>query len=757
MSQILNLIQNVFSKGQLSFRVEGRTDNDFYTRGFKFSNNLIPHPQGPLVSRPGCEFEMPMKSGTDNAVFIEFQFNEEQAYLLCLGDQYARVLKDREIVKEASQNITGVTQANPAVVTVSSHGYSTGDLVYIDSVGGMTEINGRWFVVGATATNTFEIEDYFANGIDSTGFTAYTSGGTVEKAFEIATPWTSADLPKLTYKQSADTIFCVHEDYKMRSIGRISDTNWTVQTTEMLDGPYLPINGTATTITPSGTSGSITLTASTGIFSTADVGRQLRYRPSASNTWGYVEITGFTSATQVSATVKGSLSGTGASDLWRLSVFGGSTYGYPSCLEIHEERFVVGGAKVFYNSVGFSQTGLYQPDEIDFAPSEADGTVIDSNGLLINVGGKSIDRVAWLESNRALIVGTSSAEYSISGSGTGSREAIAPDRRTVQRESAYGARLYVRPQVMGNSVVYVDQSGRRMREIYYEFGVDGFISRDASIINIDLLKGGINRTAYQRAPEPITWMVRNDGRVIAYSFDKINEVEGFHQHSIARDGEKVVDVASISRPDTTADDVYFLVERTINETKVCYVERMTELFEDVETIEDAFFVDAGQYVVNNPASATVSGLWHLEGETVDVLADGSPHPQRTVSNGQISLDFDAEKVNVGFSYNKQVDLLPIEVRQFGSVQGRITRINEVYIKLNNTVGLEVGTETIGSFDPFPFNGTDNNLNQPAPLFTDTVRVSPPSGYERGVVLQIKNNQPLPLAIISVIHEFEINA
>lgn len=756
MGRIVNVPQNVFSQGFLSTRARGRRDNPVYSSSFRYSNNLIPLLQGSVRARSGNQFVLPVRNSAEDAIIVEFQFNDEQTYILQLGEGYARVYRDREPVKLPAQNITGATQANPVVLTVTGHGYSNGDIVFVSGVSGMTQINDRWFFVNNVTANTFELQDLFKDNVDGTSFDAYVSGGTVEKAFEITgLPWLASDLVSLTYTQSADVLFFFENGYQTRSLGRVSDTNWTLNIVEYKDGPYLPINATDTTITPSALTGSITLTASTSLFAASDVGRFMRIRE-GTNEWGYVEITGFTSSTVVSAQVFIELSSIVATDQWRFSVYGGSTYGYPRVGVIHEERFVVGGSQVFLDNVAFTQTALYTPTEFDFSPSELDGQVIDSNGLTVNLGSNQIDRVNWLSSTRALLVGTTSSEYSVTGSGVSSREAITPDRRVIQRESNYGSVPNVRVHLIGNSTLYTDKSGLKVREEIYDFGIDGFRSLPISVTADDILRPSVKRTAFQRNPDPIMWMVMGDGTVVGLTFEKENEVTGFHLHTFTREGEKVIDVGVISRPDAQADDVYFLVERNINGHTVKYLEFMTPMFEEISDLNEAFFVDCGISVTNSPASATVGGLWHLEGEEIDVLVDGSNHPKRTVQNGQVTLEYAAENVKAGFAYEKEIHLLPPEVPDFGSIGGRVIRFNKFYIDLVDTVGLQSTTNSANNYESIPFNGFNNNLNQAAPLFNGVLPVTPASGFAPDDFLQIRNTLPLPFGFNYVISQIEIN-
>lgn len=749
--------QYQFSRGELSKRSLGLRNNDLYDRAILSSSNMVPVLQGGLRSRSGTKYILPMRNSADDAVLVEFQFSVDQTYLLALGDQYAYVYKDREPVLESAQTITGATSADPVVITINGHSYSDGDIIKISNVGGMTELNDRFYYVSNSATNAFELQDLFGNDIDGSGYTSFTSGGDCEKVFEISTPWSDSDLSGLSYFQVLDVIYFYHRDYKVRAVGRVSDTNWSVTTTELVNGPYLPVNSTATTMTPSAATGSITLTASANTFEADDVGRTMRLKVGA-NDWGWLEITGYTNATTVSATVKSTLGGTSATDKWRFSVYGGTTYGYPSLGVIDNDRMVVAGSKVFGDNLAFSQTGLYKPAEIDFAPSDPDGTVVDSNGLTVNVGSTDNDQIVFLKSIDGVVVGTYSSEYTVTGSGPADSQAITPNDRVVRQESTFGSSQNVRSQKIGRSILAIDRSGMKLREISYSFSDNAYKSRDASILNSDIFGSQVIRTAYQRSPDLIMWLVTSEGRLVSFIFDKEQEVEGFHKHEIGGEDSKVLDVAAIQRPDGIHSDVYLIVERTINGQTMKYVEYITEQWEEILDINNAIFVDSVYEFSSDPATNTVTGLWHLEGETVSVLTDGSPHPNRTVSNGQITLDREALNVKAGLSYSKNVSFLPphADIGGIGPLTSRTTRINKFFIYLVDSIGISSGTDNSGILYASPFNGFNTNFNEMPDLYNGILSITPPSGYDRNDYLKIENTQPLPFGFNYVTYQIEVN-
>ena len=281
-----------WTAGEFSPRLHGRTDLAKYTTAAETLENFIVHPHGGVTRRPGTEFIGELKDSSAVTRLIPFEFSTTQAYVLEFGNLYMRVYKDGGRVVEGNKTISGVTKANPAVVTATSHGYSNDDHVVISSVAGMTQLNGRTFKVAGVTTHTFQL-----SGVDSRDYSTYTSAGVANVAYEIATPYTTAQLSSLKFAQSADVMYLCHPSVSTRTLTRTDHDAWTITEVDFVNGPFIPANITATTITPNGRSGSITLTATTSTFASTDVGRLVKIFN------GYAKITGYTSATVVDATV----------------------------------------------------------------------------------------------------------------------------------------------------------------------------------------------------------------------------------------------------------------------------------------------------------------------------------------------------------------------------------------------------------------------------------------------------------------------
>ncbi|OUU35040.1 MAG: hypothetical protein CBC16_11135, partial [Verrucomicrobia bacterium TMED56] len=331
--------QTNFTAGELTPKLAGQVDFKKYNNGVEEMQNMTVFPQGGATRRYGSRFVAEVKDSSKSTRIIPFEFNITQSYILELGDQYIRFYKDNGQITNTPKTITGITQANPAVVTVSSHGYSNGDDVWINSVVGMTQVNGRRFRIANVTTNTFELQ-----GVNSTGYTAYASAGTAADVFEIASPFTESQLYEIAFTQSADVMYLVHEDVAPRKLSRTGHTSWTMTEVDFKRGPYLDQNTTSTTMTPSGTSGSVTITASSSTFVATDVGRLIKFNS------GHAKITNFSSATQVTATTTDNFSGTGGTADWSLGTFT-STKGFPKSVSFFEQRLIFAGTTTFPQTI----------------------------------------------------------------------------------------------------------------------------------------------------------------------------------------------------------------------------------------------------------------------------------------------------------------------------------------------------------------------------------------------------------------------
>lgn len=570
---------------------------------------------------------------------------------------------------------------------------------------------------------------------------------------EITTPWSIEDIYDadgtclLQWAQTADIIYIVHPDYPVQEVSRTSDIAWTIAESELLDGPYANENTDSTkTLAPSGTTGSITVTA-TGHspFASTDVGRLIRF--THGSTRGNVEITGFTSSTQVTATVKNNLGGTGAVSTWRLGIFSETT-GFPRTITFFEDRLFLAGANDNPQRVDGSRSG----DILNFAPTETDGTVSDDNAIGVVLNADKVNNIAWIaDDEKGLMIGTVGGEWVMTPSSNG--EALTPTNVKATRATTYGSAT-IKPVKTGKAALFVQRSFRKLREMAFVFEADGFRSPDMTIFAENITADGILHMAYQQEPHSVVWMVREDGTLLGFTYDRGQDVIAWHQHIVAGTSDasgtqaQVESVAVIPTPDALSDELWICVKRYINGSVVRYIEYMTPFWRDTNDQEDAFCVDSG-LTYDDTAATVISGLDHLEGETVSILADGAAHPDKTVSSGSITLDRSTSVAQIGLSYTPTFESLRLEAgSRDGVAQGKIKYIDNVTFRFHQTLGAFVGPDS-SNMDEIQFREGTDLMDQAPSLFNGDKFVIWSGSYDTLARIRVEQRQPFPMTILAI--------
>lgn len=193
-------------------------------------------------------------------------------------------------------------------------------------------------------------------------------------------------------------------------------------------------------------------------------------------------------------------------------------------------------------------------------------------------------------------------------------------------------------------------------------------------------------------------------------------------------------------PGTSSDEVWMIVNRTVNSATVRYVERLHT--RDTDALEDAWFVDCAlEY--DSTATKTISGLGHLEGCSVVGVADGTAFAAKTVTSGAITFTANVEHVIVGLPYNADLETLNIEFdTNNGTAQGRKKRIGEVVLRLEDSKGGYIGPDTSHlKAIPYPSGATFP--------YTGDVRIYLESTFDEGGRVLIRQSEPYPLTILGV--------
>lgn len=755
-------ITTSFNAGELSPLLDGRVDQDKYFTGCKQLSNFVPTVQGPARRRGGTRFLGLVKNSGARAWLADFVFSAGQAYVLefgasSAGNGYIRFWTNRGLLLDSGLPYEIGTP------------YAAADL--------------------ATAEGTFALRTY----------------------------------------QSGDVMWVVHAEgkYPPYRLSRFGATNWTFVPEAFDRGPFTDINSTATTVLASGVTGSVTVTVQSGaaIFTPGRVGGLFmietqdpstvppyqtgagtaiaagnrvrnggnvyqavnsytvpagstvqRYIPVHTDgdafdgaiTWRYLHSGyGWGRITAVAPdglsctmTVIGRLPEevtTAFTNRWRFGEFS-LALGWPTTVGAFKERLVyVRGRQVFLSTVGAFN---------DFLSRDA-GIVTKETAMSLTLASDKLDNIRWLSQSRSLILGTARAELSLQEQTT--QTVFAADNVQNVPQTEYGSRL-LRPLRVGESVLFVERAGHRIRDMRFSFEIDRYKAEDLTVLSEHLFDGSeiagdteqqqreIVDWAYQQQRDSIVWCVLSDGTLAGLVLNRERGVIAWTPHYIGgpEGATSVEALQSIPSPDGKTDDLWMIVLRQVSPG---VFQRSVEYMTDYRLVKrgaaEAVHVDASVTYRGAPTS-TITGLAHLNGQTVQVCADGSNHPARVVAGGQITLDRPASLVHVGYGFASRMQTMRLEVQGgAGTSQTARKAIAEAWLRLQSTIGGRVGPsfermDEIKTLDPRKPVGT------PPALFSGDYKVQFPAGFETDAYVCYEQRLPLPATLTAVVLRVQIN-
>lgn len=700
-------IQANFTRGELHPLLHDRIDIEHFRSGLAELTNFQVLRFGGFRKRSGTKFVRRVLDESKAARLIPFTFSAEQQYVLEFGENYVQVF------------------ANGGVVTT---------------------------------TNT-----RVTSGADTRVDAAADTRVTVTPV-SLVTTYTEDETPEIQFTQSADVLYLAHGAHPPAKIERTSDTAWTISDIEFTEGPFLEENESTTTLDPSGTSGSVTVTASatTGIntdtgFQATDVGRLIKYHDGTNYFW--MVITAVADTTHCTATIKWRLAtkatttmgGHAATIKWSLGAWSATT-GYPARVCFYEERLAWARTDLQPQTLWYSEAGSFE----SFMVSD---TVLETDAITLTLLTGLVNEIQWIvEGPHETLVGTSGATRTVGVQDTAS--AFAPANVHQRKQTTYGTRP-VQPVQVGDVTLYVGLYGDSLREMIYTFEKDGYTAPDVSVLSRHLLQGNdgtrahatqqlplanVNTVAFAQDPDSIVWLAIGNGDLVGMTYDRDQQVAGMFKHHIGGDGvvESVITIDG-----TTHDEVWLIVKRTIKGATARYVEILQPMFE-FQDIEDAFFVDSG-LVYDGAATGTVTGLDHLEGELVDILADGAVYPQQRVVNASVTLPRSATAAtwSVGLPYTATAKTLPVPDvgNKDGAALGRLKRVSRVQVSVFETAGLRVGT--VDRQEVVKFRSAADRMDAPVPLATARLPVYYDNRHDADGVVYLVSDVPLPATVRSL--------
>lgn len=782
------LAQYGFSGGEWAPELFGRTDLEKYALALLRAKNCLISKPGSIVNRPGLEFVGEVRDSSKSTRIVPFQFNTVQTYVLEWGDEIMRPIMDAGQILQSSQNVVSITQASPGVVEITGHGWSNGDKVFPDAIGGMTELlDGRTFTVRNATTDTFTLEDMWGDAVDTSAYTAYTSGGTFSRLYQLAMPYDHTEIFDVGYDQTADTMLLAHLSYAPRKLTRAGHASWSVSTITFAPTLAAPTSPSATATVGSGaTTYQYKITAideDTGEESLPSSVASVTNDLTTAGNKNTVSWTGSSGAERyiiykADNGVYGLIGGTTGTSFVDENILPdlgdtppaarnpfGSSNNYPCVVSFHQGRSGWGHTNNTPAGFWLSCSNLYYNMNVA-SPAKSD----DAVSFDLRPGVNAINGVASL---KKLVLLTADAEYTIEGSGVA--KAITPSLPVVERHTARGAKR-LRPIIIGDIALYVQRQGGAIRAFGYSFEKDGYRSNDLTLLAPHLFRGHtIVDWCYQQDPDSIVWCVRDDGVVLTLTFVEDQNtfawtpvyLGGTFGSGASATGFGVAESCCCIEGEDQ-DDVYFVVKRTINGQTKRYIEKLAARWRaslnsdgDVTNIDEAQFLDSFVSGTAASSTATISNLWHLEGQTVDALVAGNVHRSKTVTNGAITLSSSMSTGDVycvGLSYQSDIVDLPIaQGTDTGAPQGRLKGVSGIVVKFQNTRGVSFGLygneDRMCELAEAHFRDAWDDPIQP--YSGDTLPLNPDGGWSLNGSIILRQAYPLPMEVLMIARDLTI--
>lgn len=569
-----------FAAGETSPLSRGRFDAPWYPASCQKLQNFIPEVAGPARYRPGFPIKAQTAAGAE-ARLVPFVLNSSRSFMLEFTALKMRVYKDEELLQIERTTLTAVSQATQAVITVSSTtGLANGDEVIITGLVGMLELNGRQVLLSDNSGSTFKIKDPVTGSyINSTGYGAYVSGGTLREVYEIATPYLAADLDNLQWAPDGNTatayITCV--GYAPRKLTVDSADVFTLSTYSRTNDPFAA--GSALNLTGVSLTGSYiiisfalgTVIDEDAIYTFAAVGGTTELN---GNSYRMAPVGGYSTGSPTAVNVYLYSTTTGA----RVTVSGFSAWTAggtatpaaetPIGVAFYESRlFFIGTNRrpnTIFGSKAPDSNGNPQYDVFTGGTS-ADNAVFFA---LAPASGQS-DYLTWGRgTSKFLFAGSYGGPFRISGSGVD--EPITPSSINVRQIDLTGCEAVV--PAGGSRIFFIQRGGSAVRSLRYSADLEDYESYNMMLNSEHIASvSPLRRVVLQTGRPNILWVVREDGVLAGMTVEGSENVAGWHRQVIGGTDAKILDVQVLPRTDEN-DQLWLVTERTINGTTRRFVE-----------------------------------------------------------------------------------------------------------------------------------------------------------------------------------------
>lgn len=758
------MLKPSFAAGELSPAMYGRTDIAKYDVGAAKLENFIVLRYGGVQNRAGTKY-LATTAGNKKAVLLPFRYNVEQNFIIEITagkirfyTQGALVTKDGapyEITNNYSEDeldtikytqsadVMFLVQPNHPPATLTRYANDNWTFERMDITG------GPFADSELTAESTTTISASATTGTVTLTASASIFNANMVDDLIALTHFVDSDYKKGTPSADGNNLVVSalpHASVYVESFG-FWDGNFTLEKYDRLTGQWVKIRSQSGNrsqnynLTEENDSDEITQYRVTSTEFNTDVwsGENEQQRgyitiqAFGNDYTGHVLITGYTSATQVTGTVKKQLASTEATKDYQFASWSQKN-GFPTCAGFFEDRLVFAGSKAEPQTFWASKTGDYY----NFGTSIP---ALDNDAITATINGGQMNGIKAIIAFGEMILLTAGGEYKVTGNGkpiTG--------ENVLSQAQEYRGISDVLPVTVGSRIVYLQQQGNLIRDLAYSYDVDKYTGDDLNLLAAHLFeRHKITSMTYQQTPNSIVWCTREDGVLLGLTYLKEQDVYAWHQHSTAHG--KFINVCAISGPQE--DELYCVVEREGN----YYVERMVAREASAEP-EDQYFVDSGITVSGNTKTNEVTGLDHLEGLEVAILADGNVQPLQTVTDGKITLKRAYSKIHVGLPIHAEMQTLPLEFNvEDGTFMSRKKRVSALMAMFKDSRGGLYGIGD-GPKNEFKWRSTEK-WGEPIALFTGKKKMPvPQANWNETVMVTISQEDPLPLTILSLVPQIE---
>ena len=539
---------------------------------------------------------------------------------------------------------------------------------------------------------------------------------------------TGTHMDHLVWTQSADTLIIVHEDQRPIKIVRgASDSSWTISNITLDSVPQyaftIATSNPAATLTPSDVSGKITLTASTGVFTSGHVGQYINADPQ-----GRAKIVKRISSTVVNAVAEFPFFDTSAiaSGDWELETgyedVWSATKGWPRSVTFHQGRLFFGGSKSRPSTIWGSKVGLF----FDFEAVEG----LDDDAVEATLDTNTFNAIVDIISGRDLQVFTTGGEFYVPQEGL---TPITPTDFFLSTTSRNGCKEGVRVKQLESGILFIQRQGKALSEIAYSDTQLTYITSKISLLSGHLLKNptrmDIRRAVATDENDLLLIINESDGTIVAFSLLRLQNVIAPSEFTT---------VGSFVDVGVDITDIYTIVKRDDNGADKYYV----------EVFDNTYLTDSG--VKGTTASSL--DMSHVDGATVNVISDGYVELNQVADSAVTFVNPPTASSEVGLPINVEVKTMPVDLKiQTGTRIGFKKRIVEVNALLYETQNLVINGNPL----PIRSLGADA-LDDPVPEFTGTKTLHGILGYNNEGQITVTQNAPLKFTLLGLEYKLSVH-